>query len=179
MNASSSSRPVGRREHALGERQHLGLLDPDVLEVRGDVGMHPRLEVGLARPGMRRLAHHLEREHVVLQLADGAVARLVVAIEPGEHRGERGAAFAQQGKEQGAFLGVVDLLRELVDVEQHRAQDLEVRRDAVAPALGQEQPDRAQHGREGGVLVADDLHGGMGSHRKSPQCSAAPGSSAK
>ena len=158
--------PVGGGQHLLRQRQHLDLLDPHVVEVGSDVGMHPRLEVGQARLGMRRLAHHLQRQHVVLELEHGAMAGRVVAVEPVEHRRQLRAARAQQRKEQLGFLGVVHLLRELVDVEEHRAQDLEVRLDPVAPALGEQQADRAQHRRERAVLGANDLDGGMGSHRR-------------
>ena len=170
MKASSSASPVGLGQDALRQRQDLDLLDPHVVQVGGDVGMHPRLELGLSGLRVRRLAHHLQREHVVLQVEHGAMARLVVAIEPIEHRRQRRAAPPQQRKEQGAFLGVMHLLRKLVDVEEHRPQHLEVGVDAVAPALGEQQADRAEHGGERAVLGADDLDGGMGSHRRTPQC---------
>ena len=166
MKASSSATQSASVRTLSRQRQDLGLFDPHVVQVGSDVGMHPRLEVGLPGLRMRRLAHHFQCQDIVLQVEHGAMARLVVAIEPIEHRRQRRAALAQQRKEQGALLGVVHLLRKLVDVEEHRPQHLEVGLDAVAAALGEQQADRAEHGGERAVLGADDLDGGMGSHRR-------------
>ena len=46
----------------------------------------------------------------------------VVAIEPIQYFGEFTASRAKPREQQLAFLGVVDPLRELVNVEQHRPQ---------------------------------------------------------
>ena len=67
MKASSSADPVGLGQDAFRQRQDLDLLDPHVVQVGGDVGVHPRLEVGLSGLRVRRLAHHLQRQHVVLR----------------------------------------------------------------------------------------------------------------
>jgi hypothetical protein len=56
--------------------------------------MHLRLEIGLARLRVRRLAIIFQRQHVVLQVEHGAMAGRVVAIEPVQHRRQLGAARA-------------------------------------------------------------------------------------
>jgi hypothetical protein len=136
--------PVGGGQHAFRQRQDLGLLGADVIEVGSDVGVHLVLEAGPPRRRVRRLAHHLEREQVVLQVEHGAMAARVIAVEAIERGGRLRAARADLGKQQRGLLGVVHLLGKLVDVEQHRAQDPEVGREIAAAALRQEQADRTQ-----------------------------------
>ena len=158
-------RPVGGGEDALGEGQHLDLLEADVFEVRRHVVVHTSFEARAPCVGVFGVAHHLEREQVVLELEHGAMALRMLGVEAVEH-GERSAALTHLREQQLALLGVVNLLREFVDVEEHRAKHREVGLDAVAPALREQQTDRPQHRSEHSVLVADDAQGGM--HRSPP-----------
>ena len=151
--------PVLSGERTLGQRQHLGLLQAHVGQVEIDVVPRRRFE---GRPP--RLAHHLEREQRVLELADRALALVVLAVEPIEHRTRLGAAAAQPREQQARFLRVVQPFGKLVDVEQHRAQRTEVGQAAAASVLVEQQHQRLQHRRQRLVFVSDDadrrvLHG--------------------
>ena len=105
--------------------------------------------------------HHVDGVQFVLELAHRGRAAPVVGIETVEHLGGLRAAGADARKQQLGFLRVVDPLRKLVDVEQHRAQHREVGQVAAPTVLGQQQADRAQHRRQRAMLVVDDLEGGV------------------
>ena len=146
MKAASSSAQSAGGQHALGQRQDLDLLGPDVIEVGRDVGVHLVLEADAPGRRVRRIAHHLEREQVVLQIENGTMASRVVAVEPLDDGLGLRTARADLRKQQRGLLGVMHLLGKLVDVEEHGAQDQEVGDHAMAAALGEQQADRAQNG---------------------------------
>jgi hypothetical protein len=139
-------------------RQHGAVLQRHVLEVVLDIARQRLLERFAAR-----LAHHLVGQHAVLEFADRGLAHVVVGVELVEHGAEFGAARAHLREQQLRLLRVVQALGEFVDVEQHRAQHVEGWRLLVVARLAQQHVERAQHRRDGLVLVLDHLQG-MGSH---------------
>ena len=148
--------PVLGGQQLLGQRHDLLFLQRHVLEVEVGVLLRRLLE-GLAA----RLAHHLEAQQRVLQVADGAFAAGMVLVEAVEHLVGLGGARAQLREQQLRFLQVVALLGKLVHVEQHRAQRREVGQRALAAVLRQQQQDRTQHGRQGGMFIVDDAQRGV------------------
>ena len=92
------------------------------------------------------LAHHLETGQRAFEFTNGAFALGVLAVQPVEHGVHRAAVAAQLREEQPGLLRMVQLFGELVDIEQQRAQRVEVGQRPVAPMFGQQQDDRAQHG---------------------------------
>jgi hypothetical protein len=115
--------PVVRREEQGGTRQDVGLLALHVVQIARRVGLQLLLE--LAAP---RLAHLLPGQQRMLQLADGALTLGVVGLQVVQQAAQLGRPRPQLRKEQFAFLPVMQALRELVDIEQHRAQGGEVGR---------------------------------------------------
>ena len=89
----------------------------------------------------------------------------MVGVEPIENLGTFGASCADLRKQQFAFLRVVDLLRKLVDVEQHRPQHREVGQGVATPVLREQRADRTQDRGQRAVLVADHEQRRMGGHR--------------
>ncbi len=67
-----------------------------------------------------RVAHHLETQQLVLEVAHRPLATAVITVETVEHIRELLAAGTNFWEEQLAFLGVVQALGKLVDIE-HRA----------------------------------------------------------
>ena len=146
--------PVLCCEAAARGGQDVFFLDPHMVQVKADVALHRLLEGGAAR-----LTHHLEGQQFMFEIADGALAGGVVAIEPVQRRGELGATLAHDREQQFGFLAVVELLGELVHIEQHRTQHAEVGHLLFAPRLGQQHRQGTQHGRQSLMLVVDDIQG--------------------
>jgi hypothetical protein len=83
----------------------------------------------------------------------------VLGFEPVEKgRGFR-AAHAQAPEQVAVLLRMMELLRERIDVVNHRPEDLEIRRDAPLADLPDEVRHAVQHRRQGAVLVANDAVG--------------------
>jgi hypothetical protein len=97
----------------------------------------------------------------VLQRADGLFTGGVVMVQAVEHRRQLGATRAQHGEQQLAFLAVMQLFRKFVHVEQHGAQHFKVGQRVFAPRLGQQHVQGPEHGRQGLMLVLEDVEGGM------------------
>jgi hypothetical protein len=154
--------PVVLAQHALGQRQHLVLLDLHVGEEGVRVVAHRPLERFAAG-----FAHHFEAEQRMLQIADRAFAVLVIVVEPVEHRIGFVGSRTQLRKEQLRLLRVVQPFGKLVDVEQHRPQHAEVGQRAAPAVLGQQQSHRPQHHRQGLMLLMDDAQRFVG-HRTTP-----------
>jgi hypothetical protein len=114
------------------------------------------LHCGLEFVAPRR-PHHLEGEQGVLETADRGLAARVFGVQPVDHRRQLRRLGAQFREQQLAFLAVVQPLGELVDVEQHRAQDVEIGHRRVPARVRQQHRQRAQHGRQRLVFVLDDL----------------------
>ena len=68
----------------------------------------------------------------------------------------------QTGKQQVRFLGMMTLLREFIDVEQHGPQHVEEPVRLGIRALPEHRQERVQHGCQRGVFFADDSSGEMG-----------------
>jgi hypothetical protein len=154
--------PILLGQHAFGQRQDLALLERHVGEVEVDVALRCLLECQPAR-----LAEHLEAEQCVFERPDHVFAARVVVVEPVEQLARQRRAGAQLREQQLGLLAMVPLLRELVDVEQHRAQRGEVRQGVLAAVLLDQQQYRAQHGRECSVLFSNDADGDV-CHADSP-----------
>ena len=112
-----------------------------------------------------RCAEHLEGEQGVLEVADRALAMLVVALELVQRGRQFRAARAQARKQQLVLLAVVHALGELVDVEQHRPQQPEIRQLVLPAGMLQQQRQRAQHGGQRGMFLANHGEGGCGHGR--------------
>jgi hypothetical protein len=138
--------PFAGTEHRLGQREDLVLLDVHVSQIEVDIVLHQGLEMATPGFALSGLAHDPEPEQRMFEFADGLLAAFVVAVQAVEYRVEVRIAPAEFGKEQAAFLGMVQLLRKLVDVEQHGLQRIEVGQCVSPPMLAQQQGDRAQHG---------------------------------
>ena len=108
-----------------------------------------------------RLTHDFERQQGMLKLPNGPFTRSVVALQLVQQGAQLWGALAQPRKQQPAFLGVVQPLGKLVDVEQHGAQQRKRRQGRVAPRLLQQQQQRPQHGRQSGRFVVDDAQGSV------------------
>ena len=80
----------------------------------------------------------------------------VVAVESRKDVRQLRAAHAQAWKEQVGLLGMMNALRELVDVEEHRPECVVVEAKLAPSALADEQLEPTQHCRQDGVLFADD-----------------------
>jgi len=71
------------------------------------------------------------------------------------------------GKQQLGLLGMVQALGKLVDIEQHRAQHLEILLARVTRAALDHHDQRTQHRRQGGMFVTDDADA-LVCHRDTP-----------
>ena len=78
-----------------------------------------------------------------------------------------GARSRSFGNSSSRLLRVVQPLGELVDVEQHRAQHVEVGQGACRRRVRQQHRQRAQHRRQRLVLVLDDLQRAGGASSRS------------
>ena len=95
----------------------------------------------------------------MLQIAHRRFALHVVTLQPrnGLHRLGRHACDTRE--QQIGLFGVVLLLWEFVDVEQHGAHNVEIPFRRIARPLAQQGQQRLQHGRQRRVFVADDAKG--------------------
>ena len=104
----------------------------------------------------------------MLQLAHAALALHVVLFQPVDHRHQLRRHARDLREQQVRLVRMVAALGEFVDVEQHRAQHVEEALGLLVGAAFEHLQQRAQDGRDGGMLVADHLQGGSGRHGRSP-----------
>jgi hypothetical protein len=104
----------------------------------------------------------------VLQVACRFFATHVVAFEfvhsPHDFRGEH----HHFGKQQVRLFGVVQALREFVDVKQHAAQHVKELASVVGRPFFHHEPHGLQHGGQACMFVADGLKGALALHENSP-----------
>jgi hypothetical protein len=87
-----------------------------------------------------------------------AFAPLVVLLELCHNSTRARGGTHHLREQQLRLLGMVQALGKLVDVEQHRAQNVEMLVGGVARATIDHHGQGPQHGRQRGMFVADDAH---------------------
>ena len=122
------------------------LIRAHVGQPRRHVARHQGPEGVAAGVALVCFAHHLEGQQRVFELADRVFALRMVVRQAVQHRIGAGVAAAQLREQPAAFLWVVQALRKLVKVEQHRAQRGEAGQGVAAPVFAEHQHDGAQHG---------------------------------
>ena len=83
------------------------------------------------------------------------VAAHMLALELVERRVELARALAQLAEQVRLFLRMMQLLREYVDVMQHRAQQRKLRRSSLIARLPRDELEAVDDRGERAVLVAD------------------------
>jgi hypothetical protein len=93
----------------------------------------------------------------------------MLLIQPGNHLGGFGCQAHHPGEQQLGFFGMVQSLREFVDVKQHGAHHIKIILPVMAGATRHHHADRAQHRGQCGVFVVNDLNAAV-VHLKYPVC---------
>ena len=86
----------------------------------------------------------------------------VIFVQRVERRPRQRGTLAQQREQQLRFLALMALLRKFIDIEKHRAHGRKVGQRGMALMLCKQQRNRPQHGRQRGVLFANDAGGDVG-----------------